>query len=102
MSKRESHRQALHQVLDRFIGSIDARVDAWHESDSNLPLHAYLCMTEEAYAAWVRDADSIDEAAVSAALKANLIDEILRINERFNYNPSLDEALNSGNGTYKP
>lgn len=31
-----------------------------------------------------------------------LLDEILRINDRFNYNPSIDEALNSGNGTYKP
>ena len=31
-----------------------------------------------------------------------LIDAILRVNERFNYNPSLDEALNSGDGSYKP
>lgn len=31
-----------------------------------------------------------------------LIDGILRINDRFDANPSLDEALNSGDGTYKP
>ena len=31
-----------------------------------------------------------------------MLDEILRINDRFNYNPSLDEALNSGDGSYKP
>ena len=31
-----------------------------------------------------------------------LINEILRLNDRFNYNPGLDEALNSGDGTYKP
>jgi hypothetical protein len=34
--------------------------------------------------------------------REQLIDEILRLNDRFNYNPSLDEALNSGDGTYKP
>ena len=34
--------------------------------------------------------------------REHLIDEILRISDRFNYNPSLDEALNSGDGTYKP
>ena len=31
-----------------------------------------------------------------------LIDAILRVNQRFNSNPSLDEALNSGDGSYKP
>ena len=31
----------------------------------------------------------------------HLIDEILRINDRFNHNPSIDEALNSGDGSYK-
>ena len=32
-----------------------------------------------------------------------MIDEILRINDRFAKSPSwLDEALNSGDGTYKP
>jgi hypothetical protein len=34
--------------------------------------------------------------------REHLIDEILRLNDRFNCNPSLDEALNSGDGTYKP
>jgi hypothetical protein len=34
--------------------------------------------------------------------REQLIDEILRLNDRFNYNSSLDEALNSGDGTYKP
>lgn len=61
MSKRESHRQALRQLVDRSIGT-----------------------------------------ANSDAFKEKLVDEILRINDRFNYNPSLDEALNSGDGTYKP
>lgn len=31
-----------------------------------------------------------------------LVEEILRINDRFSRNPGLDEALNSGDGTYKP
>ena len=38
----------------------------------------------------------------SDIFKDKLVDKILRINDRFNYNPGLDEALNSGNGTYKP
>ena len=41
-------------------------------------------------------------SAHSDAFKETLIDKILRINDRFNYNPSLDEALNSGDGSYKP
>jgi len=36
------------------------------------------------------------------AFKEKLVEEILRINERFNRNPILDEALNSGDGSYKP
>jgi hypothetical protein len=58
---RESHKQALRQLLDRFIGS--------QSSD---------------------------------AFKEKFIDEILRVNDRFNHNPGLDEALNSGDGTYRP
>lgn len=61
MSKRESHRQALRQLMERSMGT-----------------------------------------AHSDAFKDNLVNEILRINDRFNSNPSLDEALNSGDGTYKP
>lgn len=58
---RESHRQALRQLLERSLGT-----------------------------------------AHSDAFKDKLVDEILHINKRFNYNPSLDEALNSGDGSYKP
>lgn len=56
--KRESHKQALRQVLDRW------------------------CITRTD--------------------REELIEEILRIGNRFDYNPSLDEALNSGDGSYKP
>lgn len=67
MSKRrESHRQALRQLLDR---------------------HGIGCLRQER-------GQIIDQD--------RLIDEILGLNDRFNYNPSLDEALNSGDGTYKP
>jgi hypothetical protein len=61
--KRESHKQALRQLLDRF-GVFADRVDQ--------------------------------------PTRERLVDEILRINDRFNHNPGLDEALNSGDGTYKP
>jgi hypothetical protein len=60
--KRESHKQALWQLLDRFGIEVP---------------HGGIC-------------------------REDLIVEILRINDRFNYNPSLDEALNSGDGSYKP
>lgn len=67
MSKRrESHRQALRQLLDR---------------------HGIGCLRQER--GQITDQD-------------RLIDEILGLNDRFNYNPSLDEALNSGDGAYKP
>lgn len=59
--KRESHKQALRQLLDLY------------EVGVCLPM-------------------TCDE----------LIDAILRVNDRFNHNPSLDEARNSGDGTYKP
>lgn len=59
--KRESHKQVLRQLLERFIGS--------EHSD---------------------------------AFKEKLVEEILRIGDRFDYNPGLTEALNSGDGTYKP
>ena len=61
MSKRESHKQTLRQLVDRFVGDMRGPV-----------------------------------------FKEQLVDEILRVNDRFNHNPSLDEALNSGDGTYKP
>jgi hypothetical protein len=34
--------------------------------------------------------------------REKLIDDIIKASEGFYRNPSLDEALNSGNGTYKP
>ena len=61
MSKRDSHKQALRQLVDHFVGDMRGPV-----------------------------------------FKEKLVDEILRVNDRFNHNPSLDEALNSGDGTYKP
>ena len=62
MSKtRESHKQALSQLVDSFVG------------DTRGP-----------------------------AFKEKLVEEILRINDRFTRNPSLEEALNSGDGSYKP
>lgn len=64
--KRESHRQALRQLLDRHVrGNL-------RQEQGQLVDHEYL------------------------------IDEILRLHDRFSANPSLDEALNSGDGSYKP
>lgn len=64
-SKRESHKQALRQLLDRYVYDITVRGQPF--------------------------------------LTAQLVDEILRINDRFAGSPTwLDEALNSGDGTYKP
>ena len=60
--KRESHKQALRQLIDRHVGDMRG-----------------------------------------PAFKERLVDEILRVHDRFAESPSwLDEALNSGDGTYKP
>ena len=40
---------------------IDDAVGEWHAGASTLPLHSYLGMSEEEYAAWLRDADAITE-----------------------------------------
>jgi len=60
-TRRDRHRQALRELLERSVGT-----------------------------------------AHSDIFKEKLVDKILRINDRFNHNPGLDEALNSGDGTYKP
>jgi hypothetical protein len=65
--KRESHKQALRQLLDRHGVSSNLRQERGQLHD-----------------------------------REHLIDEILRLNDRFNSNPGLDEALNSGDGSYKP
>ena len=40
---------------------------------------------------------------VEPDLRDKFVEEILRVNDRFeSSNPSLDEALNSGDGSYKP
>ena len=44
---------------DATAAEIDDHIDAWHSSGSELPLHAYLGMTAEQYAAWVIDASSL-------------------------------------------
>lgn len=60
--KRESHKQALRQLLDRY---------------------------------------GVQE--ITDRTREQLIDEIIRVHERFQESPSwLNEALNSGDGTYKP
>lgn len=33
---------------------MDNLIDAWHDGDSNLPLHEYLGMTQAEYHEWVR------------------------------------------------
>lgn len=33
--------------------AVFAAIDAWHESDTGEPLHAWLGWTSDAYAAWV-------------------------------------------------
>jgi hypothetical protein len=44
----------------------------------------------------------LDRWCIDRPDREDLIAEILRVNDRFSYNPSLDEALNSGDGSYRP
>lgn len=47
--------------------------------------------------------DTYDVDVALPMTRDELIDAILRVNNRFTGNPDwLDEALNSGNGSYKP
>jgi len=59
--------------------------------------------TRESHKQALRQLCDLYEVGVCLPMtRDEFIDAILRINDRFNYNPSLDEALNSGDGTYKP
>ena len=61
VKKRESHKQALRQLIDRFVGDMRGPI-----------------------------------------FKEQFVDEILRVNDRFNDNPSLDGCLSSGDRTHEP
>jgi len=39
------------------LDDIDDYVNAWHESDSKLPLHRFLAMTRSEYSLWDADPD---------------------------------------------
>ena len=38
---------------------IDDFIDQWHNNPGHLPLHEFLGMTREEYAAWIADASSL-------------------------------------------
>jgi hypothetical protein len=44
---------------DALLFEIDDFVDRWHESDSSLPLHQYLGMTEAEYDLWLNEPDQL-------------------------------------------
>ncbi|WP_406725491.1 hypothetical protein WJ438_13690 [Streptomyces sp. GD-15H] len=41
------------------VADIDAYVDAWHDSDSDLSLHEYLGLTWDEYRLWVEKPESL-------------------------------------------
>lgn len=45
---------------DALTSEIYDYIDAWDSSDSNLPIHQYLGMTEAEYALFVEDEDYVD------------------------------------------
>lgn len=49
----------LQRVLDREItmDKIHDYIDWWHETESELPLHEFLGMTENQYGQWVENPD---------------------------------------------
>lgn len=60
---------------------IDAHIETWHTSNSTLPLHVYLGMSEQAYADWVRDPSSLWQHKKGAPLTVIEARVILRADE---------------------
>lgn len=61
-SMSESDRSFIDLALNGEVLSdeIDDFVDAWHESDSDLELYAFLGMTEEEYSLWMTNPAYLD------------------------------------------
>lgn len=57
------------------IKNIDDKIDEWHNSESNLPLHEYLGMTKDEYVSWVKDSNLIKNNSTNH--KENTDDENL-------------------------
>ena len=55
---------------DALLDEIDDYVDNWHQGDSDLSLHAYLGMSWEEYAAWLKSPDNL--TYIVAAHKYNI------------------------------
>jgi hypothetical protein len=53
--------------IDRSKIHIDDFVEEWHKSDSKLPLHKYLGLTEKEYKLWVEHPEML-EAIIDARL----------------------------------
>jgi hypothetical protein len=56
--------------------ALEAKVKEWHESDSTLPLHEYLGMTEQGYADWVTGSPQSLVQKMRASYEAALASEL--------------------------
>lgn len=55
---------------DALLDEIDDYIDKWHEGDSDIPLHTYLGMSREEYAAWLKSPENL--TYIVAAYKYNI------------------------------
>lgn len=44
---------------DALLDEIDDYIDEWHDGDSELPLHDYLGMSWDEYAAWIESPENL-------------------------------------------
>ena len=83
---------------DALLEDIDNYIDEWHEGDSNEPLHIFLGMSRDEYAAWVETPDilpfiitahkyqiNFKDALTQAAVMAARSDTIIRASQIENW-----------------
>lgn len=44
---------------DALLEEIDDYIDRWHDGDSEVPLHTYLGMSRDEYAAWIESPENL-------------------------------------------
>lgn len=71
----------IHNCLtgDALLDEIDDYIDKWHDGDSELPLHAYLGMSRDEYAAWIESPDSLTYIVSARLYNVNYKDVIAQV-----------------------
>lgn len=63
---------------DALLDEIDDYIDKWHDGDSDLPLHDYLGMSRDEYAAWIELPSNLTYIVAAHQYKVDYKDVITR------------------------